>query len=154
MVGKKMTTKELSKNYSLAPRDFFDFPSKLDWFDDLTPLGMFFRSPELKPIKIEEFMKDGKLILRAELPGVDPDKDIDVSLHDGYLTIKGERHEEVQNKHHSEFMYGSFSRTIALPNGFDQKSVDAKYKDGILEVVIDCPTPVSTGKKIQINKAK
>lgn len=149
-----MATKELSKNYSIAPRDFFDFPSKLDWFDDLAPLGMFFRSPDLKPIKIEEIMKDGKLILRAEMPGVDPDKDIDISLHDGYLTIKGERREETQTKHRSEFAYGSFSRTIALPDGSDQKKIEAQYKDGILEVVIDYPAPVSMGRKIHVSKPK
>lgn len=149
-----MSTKELSTSFPVISREFFDFPSRLDWFDDVAPLGMFFRTPELKSIKIEQFVKDGKLIVRAELPGVDPDKDIDVSLHDGYLTIKGERKEEMKDEHHSEFMYGSFSRTIALPNGFDQKSVHAQYKDGILEVSLGIPVSVSVGKKIPINRAK
>lgn len=151
---RQMSTKELSKNYPLTTKGFFDFPSRLDWFDDIAPLGMFFRTPELKPIKIEQFVKDGKLIVRAELPGVDPDKDIDVSLHEGYLTIKGERKEEMKDEHHSEFMYGSFSRTIALPSGFDQKSVHANYKDGILEVSLGIPVSLSNGKKIPISRTQ
>lgn len=149
-----MTTKELSKNYPVTTKEFFEFPSRLDWFQDIAPLGMFFRTPELKPVKIEQFVKDGKLIVRAELPGVDPDKDIDVSLHEGYLTIKGERKEEKKEEHRTEFMYGSFSRTIALPSGFDQKSVHAHYKDGILEVSLGIPVSVSNGKKIQISRTQ
>ena len=49
-------------------------------------------------------------------------------------------------------MYGSFSRTIALPNGFDQKSVHAQYKDGILEVSLGIPVSVSVGKKIRLTE--
>ena len=149
-----MTTKELSKNYPVVVEEFFDFPSRFDWLNDLAPMGMFFRTPELRSIKIEQFVKDGKLIVRAEMPGVNPDKDIDVSLHEGYLTIKGERREEKKDEHHSEFIYGSFSRTIALPSGFDQKSVHANYKDGILEVSLGIPTSVSNGKKIPISRAQ
>jgi len=149
-----MSTKELSKVFPVDSKGFFDFPSRLDWFDDVAPLRMFFRTPELKPIKIEQFVTDGKLVVRAELPGVDPDKDIDVSLHEGYLTITGERKEEKKDKHHSEFMYGSFSRTIALPSGFDQKSVHAQYKDGILEVSLGIPVSVSNGKKIPISRTQ
>lgn len=149
-----MSTKELSKNYPVITKELFDFPSRFDWFNDIVPLGMFFRTPEIKSIKIEQFVKDGKLIVRAELPGVNPDKDIDVSLHEGYLTIKGERREEKKDEHHCEFMFGSFSRTIALPSGFDQKSVHAQYKDGILEVSLGIPVSVSNGKKIPISRTQ
>lgn len=149
-----MSTKELVNKNSDFSRNFFDFPTQFDWFDDFIPRGLLLRSPELKPIKIEEYAKDGKLVIRAELPGADPDKDLDVSVLDGYLTIKGTRHKEFEGDHHSEFSYGSFSRSIALPMGFDEKSIHAEYKNGILEVSLLLPTAISTGKKIQITKSK
>jgi HSP20 family molecular chaperone IbpA len=150
----KMATKEVSLVAPLKANGIFDFPSRFDWVDDLIPRGMFLRTPEWKAMRIEEFVKDGKLIVKAELPGMDPDKDIEVSIHDGFLTIKGERQEEIRDDHHCEFSYGSFSRSIALPNGCDEKSVHADYKNGILEVSLKLPDHVSNGKKIPINKAQ
>lgn len=149
-----MSTKEISVTTPVPANGFFDFPAAFDWFDELIPRNMFMRGSDMKPIKIEEFVKNGKLVVRAEIPGVDPDKDIDVSIHDGYLTIKGERHSEMKDEHRSEFSYGSFSRSIALPTGFNDKSVHAQYKDGILEVTLDAPAKLSTAKKVPINKPK
>ncbi|QIS18964.1 Hsp20/alpha crystallin family protein [Nocardia terpenica] len=58
----------------------------------------------------------GSRLIRAELPGIDP-RDVEVSLHDGRLTIKAERTEKHEENRHSEFTYGSFVRTVALPAG-------------------------------------
>lgn len=149
-----MSTKELSKTKPLMTRNFFDFPASMDWLEEFVPRGLFFHNPEWKSIKIEEFMKDGKLIVRAEMPGLDPDKDIDVSMHDGYLTIQGERQEEFRDDHRCEFSYGSFSRSVALPTGAVESSIHAEYKDGILEVSVDVPHKTSNHKKIPIAKAK
>ena len=55
---------------------------------------------------------------------------------DGILTIKAERHEETEGKHHSEFRYGTFTRSITLPAGADEKHIQASYDNGILEVAI------------------
>ena len=148
-----MTSKNLSLRLPTSSRELFDFPSRLGWFDDLMPRS-FFGNTEFRPVKIEEFTKDGKLVVRAELPGIDPEKDIDVSIHDGYLVIKGERHEEKKDGCRSEFTYGSFTRTIALPRGFSDESVVAEYKDGILEVSLDMPTVSTTEKKIQVKNKK
>ncbi|MHB8488586.1 MAG: Hsp20/alpha crystallin family protein [Candidatus Dormibacteria bacterium] len=90
------------------------------------------------PMRLEEFADDGHLVVRAELPGVDPDKDIRVTIDDGLLTISGERRSESKSDekgmHFTEMQYGSFSRTIPLPDGASEKDVTAKYENGILEV--------------------
>ncbi len=148
-----MTSKNLSLRLPTSSRELFDFPSRLGWFDDLMPRS-FLGNTDFRPIKIEEFTKNGKLVVRAELPGVDPEKDIDVSIHEGNLVIKGERREETKDGCRSEFTYGSFTRSIALPRGFSDESVVAEYKDGILEVSLDMPAPASKEKKIQVKNKK
>lgn len=87
-------------------------------------------------VRVEDFERDGTYVIRAELPGVDPDKDIEVSVEGEYLTIHGERREETREKNRSEFRYGSFSRSLRMPAGADASSVQATYHDGILEVVV------------------
>jgi len=94
-------------------------------------------------IKIEQRVVDGKLEIRAEMPGLDPEKDVEVSILNGVLSLTAERHEEKTEKHDgstfSEFRYGSFSRTVRVPEGTSVKDVNASYKDGILTVVIPMP---------------
>jgi len=89
-------------------------------------------------LRVEELHEDGTLVIRAELPGVDPDKDVDVSVSDGMLHISAKRQEREEHKgkgtYRSEFRYGAFSRDLALPSGVDKAAVKAAYKDGILEV--------------------
>jgi HSP20 family protein len=93
---------------------------------------------------VEEFTQNGTLVVRAELPGIDPDKDVEVTVRDGDLHITAERSEEhEQHGRHfrrREMRYGSFARTIALPDGVDESKVEASYKDGILEVRVPVPT--------------
>ncbi len=95
-------------------------------------------------MKVEEIHEDDTLVVRAELPGVDPDKDIDVSVSDGVLHIEGRREESKTNReansYRSEFHYGTFSRDLVLPKGVDSKKVKAAYRDGILEVRVRWPT--------------
>ena len=64
---------------------------------------------------MEDFVKDGHYTVRAELPGVDPEHEVEVSVTDGILTIRADRHEEQVDKTHSEFRYGVFNRRIVLP---------------------------------------
>ncbi len=95
-------------------------------------------------MRIEEIHEDGTLVIRAELPGVDPDKDVDISVSDGVLHIEGRREETKEDKDarsiRSEFRYGTFSRDLALPKGVESKEVKAAYRDGILEVRVPWPT--------------
>lgn len=77
------------------------------------------------------------LVLLADLPGVDPDK-IEVTAHNGVLTLKGERHFEKEsnerNYHRIERSYGTFLRQFTLPETVDASDVKAKYNNGVLEI--------------------
>jgi HSP20 family protein len=79
------------------------------------------------------------VVVKAELPGMDP-KDIDISLNDGHLTIKGEkkqeREEKEENYHFIERSYGSFVRSVQLPKEVKTDNVNASYKNGVLKVVL------------------
>ncbi|HAM02806.1 MAG TPA: heat-shock protein Hsp20 [Acidimicrobiaceae bacterium] len=112
-----------------------------------------FLEPELTGswIKVEEFVDGDQFVLRAELPDVDPDKDVEVTVSDGMLHIHAERQEK--SEHHdkegysSEFRYGSLRRSFTLPAGTQEDEVEASYRDGILEVRV--PT---TGTKASVSK--
>lgn len=116
------------------------FPRLLDWFDTLVPGEFGWRTGYTHSIRVEEYTHNGNFVVRAELPGIDPAKDVDITVGDGLLTISGERKERVETMHRSELFYGKFTRTIALPTGANEKSVNAEYRDGILEVRIMMPT--------------
>lgn len=81
---------------------------------------------------------EANVIVHAELPGVDP-KDIEVSVTDSTLTIRGEKRsektEEKKGETYSERFFGSFERRLAIPE-VDQSRIEAKVKDGVLEVTL------------------
>jgi len=85
-------------------------------------------------IRLEEEMQEGHYVLRAELPGIDPAKDVDITVHEGQLTIKAERSEKKETKGRSEFSYGSFTRSVTLPAGANEEDIKATYDKGILTV--------------------
>lgn len=88
------------------------------------------------PMHIEDFVEEGAYVVRAELPGLDATKDIDVSAANGVLTITAKREETTKEQHRTEFHYGSFTRAVTLPTGADAEKISAKYEKGILEVRI------------------
>jgi HSP20 family protein len=102
-------------------------------------------------MRIEEEMQDGMLVIRAELPGVDPEKDVEIDVTDDRLAIRAERRsEETESKDgvvRSEFRYGSLSRIVALPRDTKIDDITAAYKDGILEVTVPMPTEVKEAAK-------
>jgi HSP20 family protein len=114
-----------------------DYRSQLedvvDWLE--APWAML-RPGMSHMMRLEDFVKDGNFIIRAELPGLDPGKDLDVTVEDGILTIRAERREEEVGKHHSEFRYGTFTRGVTLPASADKDHIDAVYGHGILEVTV------------------
>jgi HSP20 family molecular chaperone IbpA len=85
-------------------------------------------------IRIEDCVQDDQYIIRAELPGIDPDKDVEISVSRGVLTVRAERHEEHERRHHSEFRYGSYERHIRLPENVREEEIKASYDNGILTV--------------------
>ena len=102
--------------------------------------------------KIDVAESKDAIDLTAELPGVD-EKDVDVTLTNGVLTIRGEKKtqrdekDKDKNWHVVERSYGSFSRTISLPFDPDPAKVDAKFDKGVLHVHL--PKPVEVAKKQQ-----
>jgi HSP20 family protein len=101
-------------------------------------LPLFVDRPFLPAVDV--FPREGNLVMRIELPGVDPAKDIHVSIEKGELTIKGERrHEEEVEEgtyYRMESSYGAFERRIPIPEGIDEAAISATYEDGVLEVVV------------------
>jgi HSP20 family protein len=81
----------------------------------------------------------GDLVVKAELPGMDP-KDIEISLSEGVLTIRGEKKQEKEEKeegyHLIERSYGSFTRSIRLPKDVQNDKINASFKNGVLKVVL------------------
>ncbi len=102
-------------------------------------------------MRVEEFHDGDTLVVRAELPGIDPDKDVEVTTSGGFVKIRAHREEKTEHAekkdYRSEFRYGEFERDIALPEGVDGTAVKATYKDGILEVRVPYPKDVVTPTK-------
>lgn len=126
--------------------------------DVLEPFRRFLEGDLTMPtLRVEQFLDGNTLVVRAEVPGIDPEKDVDVSVADGVLHIKAEREEKSEQKtksgYRSEFRYGSFSRNVSLPPGAREEDVTASYKDGVLEVRAPAPeqAPPSGKRKIQID---
>jgi len=101
-------------------------------------------------LRVEDEMDDGRYEVRAEIPGVDPAKDIDVTVHDGMLTIKAVRSQAVESHGRSEFSYGAFARSVPLPAGADVEDVHATYEKGILVVSVPVPNGAPQAKRIEV----
>ena len=101
-------------------------------------------------LRLEDEMKDGLYEVRAELPGVDPTDDIEVTVRDGQLTIKAERTQTSESNGHSEFSYGSFVRTVSLPAGADEDDINATYDRGILTVSVPLAEDHPTEKRVEV----
>jgi HSP20 family protein len=125
-------------------RDEIDWPQS--WghlLDDVMP-------------KVEEYREGGTLVVRAEMPGIDPDKDVEVTVSDGRLRLEAQRRQEETTEgkegYRSEFRYGSFVRTLSLPAGATEDDVVANYEDGILEVRIPVSTEQAETRKVPITR--
>lgn len=94
--------------------------------------------------RVESFARNGTFVVRAELPGL-TEKDVTVELAGNLLTIKGERKQEKEDKqaeyYTSECTYGSFLRTLELPDTVKVDAITATFKDGVLEIAM--PQPVA-----------
>jgi HSP20 family protein len=105
---------------------------------------------------VDSYIKDGQLVFKAELPGVDP-KDLDVSVNERVLIIKGERKAEKEERNRDytcrEISYGAFERRFELPEGAKIDDLKAKYTNGVLEISMPVPA-VSKAKKIEVEMGK
>jgi HSP20 family protein len=128
-------------------RGLFDWPPSwsglFDWLEQTHP-------------RLEEYEEDGTLVVKAEMPGVDPDKDVEITIANGMLRIKAERQQETKTEetsfYRSEFRYGSYVRTVALPAGATEDDVKATYQDGILEVRVPLSTEQAENRKVPVSR--
>ena len=125
------------------------------WLPDWSELFTGFPSwmgvrPHLEShlIRLEDEMEDGHYVVRAELPGIDPAKDVKIIVHNGRLTITAERSEKKESKGRSEFSYGSFTRSVTLPAGTNEDDVKATYDKGILTVSVAVSEQAAPAEKI------
>jgi HSP20 family protein len=111
------------------------------WVDELFRDGDWRRS-----FKVEESHEGDTIVVRAELPGVDPEKDVVVEVVDGELVIRAQRSETHRSHedhvYRSEIRYGSFTRSIPIPSDVDESKMQASYKDGMLEIRMHSTTGV------------
>jgi HSP20 family protein len=102
---------------------------------------------------IDVVTDDGDLVVRAELPGV-KQEDVDITLQDNVLTISGERKAEQEEERGGYYVrerrYGSFSRSLSVPEGVDESKIHARYDNGVLEVTVEGAAQVQEPKRIQI----
>ncbi|GAA1073745.1 Hsp20/alpha crystallin family protein [Nocardiopsis composta] len=127
-------------------------PEEQGLFPDITDLFEFPFASLRNPVgfRVEAFVREGRYVVRAEIPGIDPVEDLVLTVEPGALTVTAERREEEREKRHSEFRYGSFSRTIALPKDADEEDVSASYRDGILEVTVGLTQRERVGRRITV----
>ena len=107
-------------------------------------------------IRVEEYREDGTLVVRADLPGIDPDKDVELTVAGGMLHIEAERREEEKREEKGylrrEVRYGAFSRSLPLPEGVTEADITATYMAGVLKIRVAEPKHEEPGK-IAISKS-
>ena len=105
-----------------------------------------------RAVSVDVYESNGNLVVNVELPGLKPE-DVDISLSDNRLTIKGEFQIEGEgergNVYYQERRYGRFERSFALPTGIDTDAIDAEFEDGVLTVTLPKPEEAKP-KKIPI----
>jgi HSP20 family protein len=135
---------------NIARRQTARFPDLFDWLDaPWSPLLPFTGG---QTFRVEDYVRDHDYVVRAELPGVDPDKDVEITVDEDTLTIHAERREEEREVQRSEFRYGSFTRSVSLPARADIEHITASYDKGILEVTVPVPETRPGTRRIKVGK--
>lgn len=145
----------LTKRNPTTPVDIFD---RLfgHWPEMLHRPVMLWPETIEDVLRVEEYREDGNLVIRADMPGIDPSKDVEVTVKDGVLHITAERKEEEETQekdfYRHELRYGTFSRDLPMPDGASEEDVKATYKDGVLEVRVPIaePAPPPAPKKVPV----
>ena len=148
---------------ALSPfRGFYDMQSEMNrMFDEV--FGNLARTsgggrqrgevPSRWAPALDVLQEDGDIVVRAELPGV-KQEDVDITLQNGVLSISGERRAEEQKEGSGYYVrerrYGSFQRSMTLPEGVDESKIRARFQDGVLEVRVEGAAAVREPKRIQI----
>jgi HSP20 family protein len=148
----------------LSPfRGFYDVQSEVDRLFDEMLGGLNRRRARQEGQRLSEWApavdvltKDDNLVIRAELPGL-KQEDVDITLQNGLLTISGEHKvDEEQERggyHVRERRYGSFRRSMTLPEGTDDSKIHARFEDGVLEITVEGAAIEQAPKRIEIEGA-
>jgi len=100
--------------------------------------------------RIEEYTTDERLVVRAELPGLDPLHDVEVTVAESTLMIHAVRHEEHREARLSEVRYGSMTRSLRLPPEADTTDVTARYDQGVLEIAMPLREPKPRSRRVLV----
>lgn len=119
-----------------------------DLFDRFLGGRLSRQSPGNGPA-LESYVESGKLVVRVDLPGVDP-KDVEITATGDQLTIRGKREQQREEKGrdfiHREVAYGTFERVVRLPGGINPDQIKASYNNGVLELTVPLPEQSHTRK--------
>ena len=141
-------------------RLFDDFGFGSNWLGPSFGRDFFRRSlgefrQSLWSPQIETFEREGQLVIRADLPGLKKD-DVNVEITDDAITISGERRDEDEERregyYRSERSYGSFFRSIPLPEGVNAEDANATFNNGVLEITMQAPQLQSRGRRLEIKE--
>ena len=141
-------------------RGFYDPVSEMNRVFDNMLGGLVRRSGGQQRAEVTEWApaidvvtEDGDLVIKAELPGV-KQEDVDITLQDNVLTVSGQRKAEQEEERGGYYVrerqYGSFSRSLTVPEGVDESKIHARYENGVLEVTVEGAAQVQEPKRIQI----
>ena len=126
------------------------FPDLADWLESPCTGPPPFLAGQV--FRLEEAIRDNRYVIRAELPGLDPENDIEVTVDGRIVTIRAERRRQDNEPDRSEFCYGSLARVVRLPARVRAADVTARYDKGVLEVSVPVPV-VKPGTRIPIENA-
>jgi HSP20 family protein len=127
------------------------FPDLADWLESPWTGPPPFLAGQV--FRVEETIRDDRYVIRAELPGLDPENDIEVTVDGRILTIRAERCQRDKGPYRSEFRYGSLARAVRLPARVDAADVTARYDKGVLEVSVPVRVVKPEGTRIPIESA-
>jgi predicted unusual protein kinase regulating ubiquinone biosynthesis (AarF/ABC1/UbiB family)/HSP20 family molecular chaperone IbpA len=127
------------------------FPDLADWLESPWTGPPPFLAGQV--FRVEETIRDDRYVIRAELPGLDPENDIQVSIDGRTLTICAERRQQDDGPYRSEFRYGSLTRAVRLPAIVDAAEVTARYDKGVLEINIPVRAVEPEGIRIPVENA-
>ena len=127
------------------------FPDLADWLESPWSGPPPFLAGQA--FRLEETIRDNRYVIRAELPGLDPENDIEVTVDGRILTIRAERRQQDNGPYRSEFRYGSLARAVRLPGRVDPADVTARYDKGVLEVSVPAREVRPEGTQIPIENA-
>ena len=127
------------------------FPDLADWLESPWTGPPPFLAGQV--FRLEESIRDDRYVIRAELPGLDPENDIEVTVDGRILTIRAERRQQDKGRYRSEFRYGSLARAVRLPARVDPADVTARYDKGVLEVSVPVRVIKPEGTRIPVQDA-